>query len=122
MSGDLVPVHRADDGELCGHVRALADGTWQSCTVWGGALGRHDALEEARTHVLQSGLAALAERWWYRADDRTDAPWEVVCIVEASPDRVRLALGYYSMPGVPTVTLTRAELDERQPLRLDPPD
>jgi len=122
VSGDLVPVHRTDDGELCGHVRALPDGTWESCTVWGGTLAIHGTREHAQQYVLDSGLAALADRWWYCAADRGDeSEWEVVCIVEASPERVLLALGCYSMPGVPTVTLTRAALDSRPVLRREPP-
>ena len=33
-----------------------------------------------------------------------------VCIIEASPESVRIALDYYSMPGVPTALLTAVDL------------
>jgi hypothetical protein len=34
----------------------------------------------------------------------------VVCIQEARPGAVTVALGYYSLPGVPTLTITAEEL------------
>jgi hypothetical protein len=36
--------------------------------------------------------------------------WQVVCIQEASPRRVRVALGNYSLPGVPTRDISVDEL------------
>ena len=103
----MIEVHRPSDGELCGHVRPFADG-WQSLTVFGGILGTHDTQHAAEAHVRDEGLASLAERWMYRPDPSAD--WQVVCIQEASAESVRLALDYYSMPGVPTVTLSRQQL------------
>lgn len=98
---------RRDDGELCGYV-AEVDGRWRALTVFGGALGDHGGPTEARAQVLAGGLAALSERWMLV--DRATGAEEVVCIQEASPERVTLALGWYSMPGVPTRTLSAAEV------------
>jgi hypothetical protein len=108
QSGDVIEVRRESDGELCGHVRPLGD-RWQALTVFGGDLGILGHQKEAEARVHQVGLSSLAERWWYRADESAD--WQVVCVQEASPHSVRLALDYYSMPGVPTVTVTREELE-----------
>lgn len=104
-------VRRPDDGELCGHVLA-ADGQWHALAVFGGLLGTHDDQAAATDQVRHEGLASLAERWQYRADPT--AEWQVVCIQEAAPQSVRLALDYYSMPGVPTVTHTREQLESGQ--------
>lgn len=101
-------VRRSDDGELCGHV-VSRDGEWLALTVFGGLLGRYDAREAAVDRVLSDGLASLAERWTLR--DGATGEEQIVCIQEAEPGSVTLALDYYSMPGVPTLTLTRAELD-----------
>lgn len=98
---------RRDDGELCGYV-GPSDGRWVARTVFGAALGDHDDPAAAERQVLAEGLAALSERWLL-ADAETGAE-EVVCIVEAHPGEVTLALGYYSMPGVPTRTFTAADL------------
>jgi hypothetical protein len=103
----MIEVRRSSDGELCGHVRLNAGG-WHALTVFGGRLGVHPDQETAIAHVHDQGLASLAERWWYRPDP--SAEWQVVCIQEASTDAVRIALDFYSLPGVPTVTLTRQEL------------
>jgi hypothetical protein len=35
---------------------------------------------------------------------------EVACIQEANAQSVTLALGYYSMPGVPTLTITASKI------------
>jgi hypothetical protein len=100
-------VRRADDDELCGYVE-VRDGQWCSLVVFGAELGRHDSRESARDQVLRDGLAVLAERWMLReaatGDDR------IVCIQEAHPGAVTLALDYYSMPGVPTMTVTSQQL------------
>ncbi len=100
-------VRRASDGELCGHVRPEG-GSWRSLAVFGGVLSAHPSRDEAERHVLDHGLASLAERWLYRATPGDE--WQVVCIQEASHDEVRLALDYYSLPGVPTIVVTRADL------------
>lgn len=101
-------MRRIDDGELCGHVLAAGDGSWQSLTVFGAQLAEHSTRADADAHVLEHGLAALAEHWWYRPDSRSE--WQIACIVEARPGEVRLALDYYPMPGVAMATVTRAEL------------
>ena len=104
----MFEVRRVDDGELCGHVREFAD-SWQALTVFGGVLAQFATRSEAETYVLDCGLSSLAEHWLYS----NGGEWQVVCIQEASPQSVRIALDYYSMPGVATATLTRDEASER---------
>jgi hypothetical protein len=101
-------VRRDHDGELCGHV-ARRDGAWCALAVFGAVLGRHDDREDAVEQLLTEGLSCLAERWTL-CDGSTGAE-EIVCIQEANASSVTLALGYYSMPGVPTLTVSRDELD-----------
>ena len=36
---------------------------------------------------------------------------QVVCIQEANPASVTVALDYYSLPGVPTLTISSAQLE-----------
>jgi hypothetical protein len=99
------PVRRPDDGELCGHV-AFDDGAWHALAVFGEELGRHESRDDAVDHVLADGLASLAERWvLHRGDDE-----QIVCILEANDRTVTVALDYYAMPGVPTLTLTVDDL------------
>lgn len=98
---------RRDDGELCGFV-ALQNGRWRSLTVFGVALGEHDGQHDARMQVATEGLSALADRWTL-IDGSTDDE-QVVCIQQASPVEVTLALDYYSMPGVPTRTIKVEDL------------
>jgi hypothetical protein len=100
-------VRRAEDQELCGFV-AHVDGTWRSRTVFGGELGDHDRREAAVDQVLREGLASLAERWTLR--ERATGDGEVVCIQEVNAVQVTVARGYYSLPGVPTLTITAEEL------------
>jgi hypothetical protein len=113
----MIEVRRAADGELCGHVRRAAAG-WESLTVFGGVLSLHGSKGAAEDRVRTTGLASLAERWWYRPE--TSVEWQVVCIQEANPHSVRIALGYYSMPGVPTAVVTRADLAAGAQLSLQP--
>jgi hypothetical protein len=103
----VIEIRRESDNELCGHVRPL-DGAWVALTVFGGTLGTHATRTAAEDHVHAEGLASLAERWMFRPDPAAD--WQVVCIQEANPDSVRLALDYYSMPGVPTVVVSKDQL------------
>lgn len=112
-------VRRPSDGELCGHVVATGD-VWRALAVFGGLLGEHATFDDAAQQVLDEGLASLAERWMFRADPSEE--WQVVCIQEASPTSVRLALDYYSMPGVPTLTLNRDDLSGGAQLALRPID
>lgn len=116
----MVDVRRGD-GELCGEVVA-EDGRWVARSVFGGLIGDHGTRAEAERQVREDGLAALSERWLLV--DRETGDEEVVCIVEAHPGEVTVALGYYSMPGVPTRTLTAGELDRGrwQLCRRDPSD
>lgn len=100
-------VRRLDDGELCGHVE-FRDGSWLALVVFGAVLGRHPTRSDAFDQVFSEGLASLAERWTLQHTDDGD---QVVCIQEANEQVVTLALDYYSMPGVPTLTITRKELD-----------
>jgi hypothetical protein len=100
-------VHRSDDDELCGFVDEH-DERWRALTVFGAVLGEHDERAAAVAHVLGDGLASLAERWTLR--DGATGDEEIVCIQEANAERVTVALGYYSLPGVPTRTITREQL------------
>jgi hypothetical protein len=110
-------IRRATDGELCGHIREADDG-WLALSVFGGLLERYPTREEAARAVLGGGLAALAEHWLLSGPE--DVEEQVVCIQDARPGSVTVALGYYSLPGVPTRTLSRADLDAGQwRLRLD---
>lgn len=100
-------VRRPSDGELCGHVDERA-GAWCALTVFGAVLGRHLRRQDAVDQVLTDGLASLAERWTLRHGESGEE--EVVCIQEAHAGAVTLARDYYSMPGVPTITITAAQL------------
>ena len=105
---DLVEaLRRPSDGELCGYV-AQRDGQWQALTVFGAVLGTHDQRASAADQVLDEGLASLAERWTLRHGESGDE--EVVCIQEVKGGAVTLALGYYSLPGVPTLTITKDQI------------
>ena len=104
----MVEVRRERDGELCGFVTEQS-GRWLALTVFGGHLGSFDSRDEAVALVRDTGLGSMAERWQLRR--RGEANAEVVCIQEADPEGVTVALGYYSLPGVPTLRLSRAELE-----------
>lgn len=100
-------VRRTGDVELCGFVEER-NGRWASLTVFGSALDEHESEADAREHVLAEGLSALTERWtlFERATGRA----EVACILEANPTQVTVARDYYALPGVPTLTITAAQL------------
>lgn len=100
-------VRREEDDELCGHVEER-DGRWRALTVFGGVLGEHDERDRAVDHVLNDGLASLAERWTLH--DPSDGSDTTVCIQEANPSSVTVAVGYYSMPGVRTRTISATQL------------
>lgn len=103
----MFEVRRDEDDELCGHVAPRDEG-WVALTVFGGVLGEHDDRDEAVGQVLRDGLASMADRWTLRSVATGDD--EVVCIQEANPTAVTVARGYYSLPGVPTLTITRDAL------------
>ena len=105
-AGGVEEIRRPDDGELCGHVE-MRDGDWAALVVFGAELGRHRSREAAVDQVLSDGLSSLAHRWTLEG---ADSGAEVVCVQEANEQRVTLALGYYSLPGVPVRTVTRDEL------------
>jgi hypothetical protein len=98
---------RREDGELCGFV-ADHDDRWLAMTVFRTALGEHDTEVDARDHVASRALASLADRW--TLIDGTSGAEQVVCIQHASPTEVTLALDYYSLPGVPTMTIPTDDL------------
>ena len=100
-------VRRGTDNELCGHVEQR-DGRWLALTIFGVALGEHEERGEAVSQVLDDGLALLAERWTLRNGETGEE--EIVCIQEANAARVVVARGYYAMPGVPTLAITREQL------------
>ena len=105
----MVEVRRPADGELCGFVvEDERDGAWRSLAVFGGVIGRHRSRATAERDVLDRGLASLAMRWLLV--DVAAGSDDVVCIQEARPGRVTVALAPYSLPGVPTRTLTSEEL------------
>lgn len=101
-------VRRAEDDELCGTVAECGD-AWLALTMFGGRLGAHASRDEAERQVLNDGLASLADRW--TLVDTRSGEEQIVCIQEASPETVTLALDYYSLPGVPTTTVARGDLD-----------
>ena len=98
---------RREDGALCGYIRRRGE-RWQALTIFGSVLAETTDDLAARNVVLARGLASLGERWELRA--RCEDTWQVVCIQEASPRRVRVALGYHSLPGVPTREISVDEL------------
>lgn len=100
-------VRRPDDDELCGHIDHR-DGRWHALALFGAVLGSHDSREAAQQQVLDEGLASLAERWTLR--DGASGDEEVVCIQEVNGGAVTVARGYYSLPGVPTLTITMDEI------------
>jgi len=100
-------VRRPVDGELCGHVRGR-DADWEALTVFGFPIGRHPDRDRAVEHVLSDGLAVLAERWTLY--DGSTGDEQVVCIVEADTRQVTVALDFYALPGVPTLTITHGQL------------
>lgn len=100
-------VRRTSDGELCGWVDQRG-GRWIACTVFGAPLGSHDVRDVAVAHVVEHGLASLTERWVLQPGGGGDT--EVVCIQEANAAGVTVALGWYSLPGVPTMAISAAQL------------
>ena len=113
----MIEIRRSDDNELCGFVEE-SDGSWYACSIFGGRLASFADRADAVDRVLAVGLASLAERWWFRESPGSE--WQVVCIQEASPESVKLALDYYSLPGVPTITVSRHQLNSSMDLRLTP--
>jgi hypothetical protein len=111
-------VRRERDDELEGFVAEDGEG-WLALTVFHGVLGRATSLNEARRIVQDRGLASLAQRWYWWS--RLAPGWRVVVPLEASPARVRVALGYYSLPGVPTTLITAEDLAAGDRLTLEPP-
>jgi len=105
-------IRRSGDDELCGFI-SLNDGNWTAHTVFGGVLAEGLDRVAAEALVREIGLTSLSDRWQYRASSEAD--WQTVLIIEASPQSVTLALGYYSLPGVETVRLS-AELIVEQRL------
>jgi hypothetical protein len=105
--GLVEPLRRSSDGELCGYVEER-DGRWLALTVFGAVLGSHGDRAGAADQVLDEGLSSLAERWTLR--DGATGDEEVVCIQEVNGEGVTVARGYYSLPGVPTLTITTDEL------------
>jgi hypothetical protein len=118
-SDGIREVRRVSDGELEGFV-AADGGDWLALTVFHGLLGRAATAGEARAIVHRRGLAALAERWhWF---SRRTGEWRIAVPQESSPGRVRVAVGYYSLPGVETAAVTAEDLAAGDELTLDPPD
>jgi hypothetical protein len=100
-------IHR-DDGELCGFVRG-EHAAWHAVSVFGGLLEVTESETSAEHVVRDIGLSSLAERWLLTTDSSSGE--ELVCLQEASPAGVTVAIGYYSLPGVPTQRITREQID-----------
>ena len=100
-------VRRAEDDELCGFVEQR-DGEWRALAMFGAVLGSHQRRADATNQVLSEGLAALADRWTLRLGATGED--EVVCILEANAASVTVARGYYSLPGVPKLTITADQI------------
>jgi hypothetical protein len=100
-------VRRRGDDELCGYIDDR-DGRWCALAVFGAVLGSNDSRDAAKRQLLDEGLASLAERWTLRHGESGDE--EVVCIQEANAAAVTVARGSYSLPGVPTLTITAQQI------------
>ena len=97
----------------------MGDHGWRALSVFGGHLATVGSRREAADLVHRRGLSSLAERWhWW---SRASGEWQVVLPQEASPGRVRVVVGYYSLPGVGTATITTDDLAAGDRLTLDPP-
>ena len=118
-SADMHEVRRDHDDELAGFI-VEDDDAWLALTVFHGVLGRAATAEAARDIVRRRGLGALAERWYWFS--RRAGEWRVVLPQESSPGRVRVAVGYYSLPGVEVATITSSDLAAGDRLTLEPPD
>lgn len=103
----MIEIRREGDDELCGFVDRRDDG-WHSLAVFGATIAVHDSSGAAEAAVRAEGLASLAERWTLL--DRATGQEQIVCIQEADPDGVTLALDYHSLPGVPTLRIPRSDL------------
>ena len=77
-------VRRDHDGELLGFVSSATDGGWRALTVSGAELCAPADRDAALQEVDTTGLAALAERWWFR----DGGEWLPAVIQEAGPGRV----------------------------------
>jgi len=89
------PVHRDSDGELVGYLSCDdRDGAsaWIARALFGGELGAFAEREPAARFLRERGLALLAEKWWYRADDRSEA--RLTFLVEARLGAVTVRFGH----------------------------
>jgi hypothetical protein len=112
-------VRREADEELEGFIEATEEG-WRALTVFGGLLATLPSRDAAIELVHRHGLGSLAERWYWWS--RRDSTWRIVVPQETSPGRVRVAVGYYSLPGVATALITAEGLaaGDRLTLTLPP--
>jgi hypothetical protein len=118
LGAERLEVRRAQDDELEGYVEA-AGNAWGALTVFGGLLATLPSRDAAIELVHGQGLASLAERWYWWS--RRDATWRIVVPQETSPGRVRVAVGYYSLPGVETALITADDLAAGDQLTLTMP-
>jgi hypothetical protein len=119
LADSLEEVRRASDDELEGFVMPTENG-FDALTVFHGVIASTATRDEARTIVHVRGLASLAERWYWRS--RVTDAWSVVVPQEARPGFVRVAVGYYALPGVPTAVITAEDVAQGDALTLEPPD
>ena len=85
----MIEVRRGGDGELLGFVEPATEGGWRALAVFGAELSTAPDQAAAVEAVEAAGLAALAERWWYRDGEQ----WLPAVIQEAAPGRVTAVVG-----------------------------
>lgn len=102
----LIPYHRASDGEVAGYLRPVDDELVEPVTLLGHTLAAPSPRPEAEALLEQRGLAALAEIWWVRApavltreplDLRRPAEdwhWRRFTVVEVNRNTARLQPHY----------------------------
>jgi len=119
MDAGLEEVRRERDGELCGFIRRRGD-HFDALTVFHGVISSKSTAQDARRVVRERGLTALAEHWFWWS--RATRSWSVVVPQEAHPGSVRVAVGYYALPGGEVETITAEDLAQGDILTLERPD
>jgi hypothetical protein len=112
----LEPIHRSSDGELVGYLsREQRDGEplWIARALFGGELRAFPDREPAARFLGERGLPLLAEKWWYRADDGSDA--RLTFLVEARLGAVTVRFGHDPDPA--NVAVLRGAALERLSLQ-----
>ena len=100
-------VYRTSDHELLGIVWHVPP-QWHACTSFGAFLVACPSASLAEAYLHAYGLRMLNDPWEYY-DPSTDT-WHLVRIQEATQHQVRIILGPYAWPGVPTTIITAHQL------------